>query len=129
MSAPRGLGRVFPRRFLLGDHVIHELDIRFGLGLKSTVGLPQLAAVLNTQVQIPNPFIPSRAWAHGLSLRADDLDWNHGEGRSVTGTAAHLASVLAGRPWALQYLGGDGVEVLRQRLSGPAAPNSQNAAP
>ncbi len=119
MSAPRGLGRVFPRRLLLGDHVIHELDIRFGIGLESTVGLPQLAAVLDTQVHVPNPFIPSRTWARGLSLRTVDLSWSHGDGPSVTGTAAHLASVLAGRPWALRHLTGDGVELLRGRIGGP----------
>jgi uncharacterized protein (TIGR03083 family) len=124
MAAPRGLGRVFPRRLLLGDHVIHELDIRFGLGLKSTAGLPQLAAVLHTQVQIPNPFIPSRSWTRGLSLHAVDLDWHNGDGPPVTGTAGHLASVLAGRPWALRHLSGDGVDVLRRRLGAPAAPNS-----
>ena len=118
MSAPRGLGRIFPRRLLLGDHVIHELDIRFALGLDSTVGPAQLAAVLDSQVQIPNPFIPSRAWARGLSLRAEDLRWSHGDGPSVTGNAAHLASVLAGRPWALRHLHGDGVDVLRDRLAG-----------
>ncbi|WP_409435510.1 maleylpyruvate isomerase family mycothiol-dependent enzyme [Mycobacterium sp. SMC-14] len=118
MSAPRGLGRAFPRRLLLGDHVIHELDIRFALGLDSTIGPAQLAAVLDTQVQIPNPFIPSRAWARGLSLRAEDLHWKHGDGLTVTGNAAHLASVLAGRPWALQHLQGNGVDVLRDRLAG-----------
>lgn len=118
MSAPRGLGRIFPRRLLLGDHVIHELDIRFALGLDSTVGPAQLTAVLDTQVQIPNPFIPSRAWARGLSLRAEDLGWSHGDGPSVTGNAAHLASVLAGRPWALRHLHGGGVDVLRDRLAG-----------
>lgn len=117
MSAPRGLGRVFPRRLLLGDHVIHELDVRFALGLNSTVGLPQLAAVLDTQVHVPNPFIPSRTWTRGLSLRADDLGWSHGDGPSITGTAAHLASVLAGRPWALRHLSGNGVEILRNRLA------------
>lgn len=118
MSAPRGLGRLFPRRLLLGDHVIHELDIRFALGLDSTVRPAQLTAVLDTQVHLPNPFIPSRAWARGLSLRAEDLHWSHGDGPTVTGTAAHLASVLAGRPWALRQLGGDGVELLRDRLAG-----------
>ncbi|MGB3334355.1 MAG: maleylpyruvate isomerase family mycothiol-dependent enzyme [Mycobacterium sp.] len=118
MSAPRGLGRVFPRRLLLGDHVIHELDIRFALGLDSTIGPAQLAAVLDTQVHLPNPFIPSRAWARGLSLRAEDPHWKHGDGPTVTGNAAHLASVLAGRPWALQHLYGDGVDVLRDRLAG-----------
>lgn len=116
MVAPSGLGRVFPRRLLLGDHVIHELDIRFGLGLPSVTGLPQLAAVLHTQLHIPNPFIPSRGWARGLSLCAVDLDWHHGDGPAVTGAAAHLASVLAGRPWGLSHLSGDGVDVLRTRL-------------
>ena len=116
LSTPRGLGRIFPRRLLLGDHVIHELDIRFALGLTPTAGQPQLATVLDTQMRIPNPFIPSRTWARGLSLRTDDLDWSHGEGPTVTGRAAHLASALAGRPWALQHLAGDGVELLRSRL-------------
>ncbi|BBY33281.1 hypothetical protein BST33_11315 [Mycolicibacter minnesotensis] len=117
MSAPRGLGRIFPRRLLLGDHVIHELDIRFASGLDSTAGPAQLIAVLAAQVHLPNPFIPSRAWARGLSLRADDVGWTHGSGPCVRGAAAHLASVLAGRPWALRHLDGDGVDVLRERLA------------
>ncbi len=33
IDRPHGLGRVFPRRLLLGDHVIHELDIVLPLGL------------------------------------------------------------------------------------------------
>ena len=28
---PRGLGRIFPPRLLLGDHITHELDILFAL--------------------------------------------------------------------------------------------------
>ncbi|WP_420107916.1 maleylpyruvate isomerase family mycothiol-dependent enzyme [Mycolicibacter arupensis] len=117
MSNPRGVGRVFPRRLLLGDHVIHELDIRFAAGLESAAGPAQLVAVLTTQVQLPNPFIPSRTWARGLALRADDIGWTHGAGPGVRGAAAHLASVLAGRPWALRHLSGDGVDLLRKRLA------------
>jgi uncharacterized protein (TIGR03083 family) len=64
---PRGIGRIFPRQLLLGDHVIHD-------------------------------------WSH----RAD--------GPTVTGRAAHLASVLAGRPCALPYLSGDGVATLSDRM-------------
>jgi hypothetical protein len=84
--------------------VIHELDIRFAAGLESAAGPAQLVAVLTTQVQLPNPFIPSRTWARGLALRADDIGWTHGAGPGVRGDAAHLASVLAGRPWALRHL-------------------------
>jgi len=50
-------------------------------------------------------------------LRATDAEWSrHVDGPTVSGRAAHLASVLAGRPWALQYLTGDGVTVLTSRV-------------
>jgi uncharacterized protein (TIGR03083 family) len=117
VDRPRGIGRIFPRRLLLGDHVIHELDLVFALGNASTVYTEALAAVLNTQVRVPNPFVPAAATARGLSLRATDADWAYGEGLlTVTGGAAELASVLAGRPWALDQLRGDGVDELRSRL-------------
>ena len=114
---PRGIGRVFPRRLLLGDHVIHELDITYALGKESVVPVPAVVAVLNTQVRVPNPFVPATARARGLNLVATDADWSHrGDGPTVSGRAAHLASVLAGRPWALSCLGGDGVAVLSSRM-------------
>jgi uncharacterized protein (TIGR03083 family) len=117
VDRPRGLGRVFPRRLLLGDHVIHELDIVLPLGLQPTVDPGVMAAVLETQVRVPNPFIPAAARARGLSLHATDADWAHQDGRPrVTGRAAHLASALAGRPWALTQLSGDGVAQLRARM-------------
>jgi uncharacterized protein (TIGR03083 family) len=116
IDRPRGLGRVFPRRLLLGDHVIHELDILLPLGLQPTVEAVAIAAVLETQVRVPNPFVPAAARARGLRLHATDLDWAHGEGvRQVSGTAAHLAAALAGRSWALDQLSGDGVALLRDR--------------
>jgi uncharacterized protein (TIGR03083 family) len=118
IDRPRGIGRVFPPRLLLGDHVIHELDIAFALTRQPRVGSTALVAVLNTQVRLPNPFVPAAAWARGLHLRATDADWAHGQGdRKVTGGAAYLASVLAGRPWALDQLSGTGVDELRGRIS------------
>jgi uncharacterized protein (TIGR03083 family) len=120
IERPRGIGRVIPPRLLLGDHVVHELDIAFTLATQPSVGSTALKAVLNTQVRVPNPFVPAAAWARGLSLRATDVDWAHGEGgREVAGGAAQLASVLAGRPWALDQLSGTGVEELRARISAP----------
>lgn len=119
IDRPRGIGRVFPQRLLLGDHVIHELDIAFALGRQSGVESTALIAVLNTQVRVPNPFVPAAATARGLSLRATDANWAYGEGgRTVAGGAAHLASVLAGRPWALERLSGKGVDDLRARIGG-----------
>jgi uncharacterized protein (TIGR03083 family) len=117
VDSPRGVGRVFPRRLLLGDHMIHELDIVLPLGLRPTVSPEVLVAVLETQVRLPNPFVPAAARARGLTLRATDVDWAYPDGRRcVTGKAAHLASALAGRPWALTHLSGDGVAQLRERM-------------
>lgn len=117
IERPRGLGRVFPRRLLLGDHVIHELDIVLPLGMQPSIDAAAMTAVLETQVRVPNPFVPAAARARGLSLHATDTDWVYGQGElCVSGTSAHLASVLAGRPWALDQLAGSGVPLLRDRL-------------
>ena len=117
---PRGLGRYFPSRLLLGDHVTHELDMGFALGREPAVGADALVAVLNTQVAVPNPFVPAFRTARGLRLRATDAEWSHGErGPVVEGRAAELVSVLGNRPETLSRLGGDGVAVLESRLSLP----------
>ncbi|BBY24006.1 maleylpyruvate isomerase family mycothiol-dependent enzyme [Mycobacterium stomatepiae] len=114
---PRGIGRLFPRRLLLGDHVIHELDIAYALGKESAVPMSTVVAVLNTEVRVPNPFVPAAARSRGLDLVATDANWVHQDGGPVvTGRAAHLVSVLAGRPWALSYLRGEGVAVLSSRM-------------
>ncbi|MBV8786937.1 MAG: maleylpyruvate isomerase family mycothiol-dependent enzyme [Mycobacterium sp.] len=114
---PRGIGRIFPKRLLLGDHVVHELDITYALGMESAVPLSTVVGVLNTQVRVPNPFVPAAARARGLNLIATDANWSHrAGGLTVAGQAAHLASVLAGRPWALRHLSGDGVGRLASRV-------------
>lgn len=113
----RGIGRIFPRPLLLGDHVIHELDITYALGKEPAVPVSTVVAVLNTEVRVPNPFVPAAARARGLNLLATDADWSRrADGPTVTGRAAHLASVLAGRPCALPYLSGDGVATLSDRM-------------
>ncbi len=117
---PRGLGRYFPSRLFLGDHVTHELDMVFALGLEPQIPSDVLLAVLNTQVAVPNPFVPAFRNSRGLRLRATDAAWRHGErGRAVEGRAAELVSVLGNRPKVLPRLGGDGVAVLEARLSRP----------
>lgn len=117
IDRPAGVGRVFPRSLLLGDHVVHELDILFALGRVPSTPAEILARVLDTQVTLPNPFVPAFFTARGLRLRATDASWTHGKsGPIVEGSAAVLASVLAGRPRMLTALAGDGVDVLVSRL-------------
>lgn len=115
---PRGLGRYFPARLLLGDHVTHELDILFALGREPSIPQDAAIAVLNTQVALPNPFVPAFRNSRGLRLAATDADWSHGErGPVVEGRAVELISVLGNRPRVLPRLRGDGVDVLASRLS------------
>jgi uncharacterized protein (TIGR03083 family) len=116
---PRGLGRHFPPRLLLGDHITHELDMLFALGREPAIPAEALTAVLNTQVSVPNPFVPAFVNSRGLRLSATDVGWTHGErGPIVRGRAADLVSVLGNRPAMLARLGGDGVDVLASRISG-----------
>jgi uncharacterized protein (TIGR03083 family) len=115
---PRGLGRYFPGRLLLGDHITHELDMVFALGREPAVPADALVAVLNTQVSVPNPFVPAFRNSRGLRLSATDAGWTYGvAGPTVRGRAAELVSVLGNRPAMVVRLGGDGVDVLASRVS------------
>lgn len=114
---PHGLGRYFPPQLLLGDHITHELDVLFALGREPAIPADALVAVLNTQVSVPNPFVPAYRNSRDLHLVAVDADWTHGRGRLVSGPAAELVSVLGNRPAMLTRLDGDGVDVLATRVS------------
>jgi uncharacterized protein (TIGR03083 family) len=119
---PRGLGRVFPPRLLLGDHITHELDILFALDREPAIPVNALVAVLNTQVAVPNPFVPAFRNSRGLRLAVTDADWTHGErGPLVEGRAAELVSALGNRPRVLARLRGDGVDVLASRVENRGA--------
>ncbi len=95
---PRGLGRYFPPRLLLGDHVTHELDILFALNREPAIPVGALVAVLNTQVAVPNPFVPAYRNSRGLRLTATDADWTHGERGPIVRGPRHRPGVRAGQP-------------------------------
>ncbi|WP_029108179.1 maleylpyruvate isomerase family mycothiol-dependent enzyme [Mycobacterium sp. URHD0025] len=114
---PSGLGRYFPRRLLVGDHVTHELDILCALGREPRIPADTIIAVLNTQVALPNPFVPAYRNSRGLKLVATDVEWAHGEhGPLVEGRAAELVSVLGNRAEMLPRLHGEGVALLAARV-------------
>ena len=124
----RGIGRLFPPGLLLGDHGIHHLDIALALGKPTAVPEEIVDAVLDTEAGLPNPFVPAKRNASGLTLRATDTGWtftaNGGARGTVEGLAVHLASALAGRPHALAHLSGDGVPVLGSRIAGSVGAQS-----
>ena len=61
-------------------------------------------------------FVPKRRPA-GLRFEASDLDWAWGSGPLVRGTAEAVLLALTGRTVVLAELDGDGVAVLRGRLT------------
>lgn len=117
VDRPQGLGRIFPPRLLLGDHVTHELDIVFAIDREPVIPAEAVVAVLDTQVAVPNPFVPAFRNSRGLRLRAIDVEWAHGNsGPVVEGRAVELISVLGNRSRMLSALNGDGVELLASRV-------------
>ncbi|MEZ0051813.1 uncharacterized protein (TIGR03083 family) [Mycobacterium sp. MAA66] len=115
-ARPVGIGRYFPARLLLGDHVTHELDILYAIGREPDITPSVLNAVLDTQVAFPNPFVPAYRNSRGLRLVAADTGWRYGDGPLVEGGAAELISVLGNRRSALLRLRGDGVALLGSRV-------------
>lgn len=117
VGRPRVLGRIFPAQMFRGDHVTHELDILFALDRTPQISGEAVVAVLNTQVTLPNPFVPAFRNSRGLRLRATDVDWGHGDsGPLVEGRGTELVSVLGSRPRMLSALRGDGVQLLCSRI-------------
>lgn len=117
---PTGTGRYFPRRLLVGDHVTHELDILYAVGREPQIPVEVLVAVLDTQVVLPNPFVPAYRNSRGLKLVATDANWTHGnDGPLVEGRAVELVSVLGNRAAMLPRLTGAGVDLLAERILSP----------
>ena len=116
---PRGLGRALPDALMLGDHTVHHLDIALALRRRVDLDSEVVTAVLDVETTIPNPFVPAKRHSKGLHLAATDADWTHGPEHApqIHGPATALISVLAGRSTALEQLSGDGLALLRHRLT------------
>lgn len=104
---------------LLDDFYVHASDVRRPLGLAIPEGSPLsdpavLAPILSTLAGDRGLGCPRRV--AGLRLVATDVDWSHGDGPEVRGTAEALSLALTGRPIALAELTGPGVPVLTARL-------------
>lgn len=116
-SGRRGIGGLLPPRLLLGDHVVHLLDIAHPLGREVTLAHDVLSTVLNTELCLPNPFVPAARIGRGLTFEAYDIGWHSGRsGPTVHGKATDLITALAGRRPTLDRLEGDGVTTLTTRV-------------
>jgi uncharacterized protein (TIGR03083 family) len=108
---PPGSGPEAP----LTDLLVHSLDVCWPLGL--TRAIPQERLRTSLSYLMGAPGLVPRGTLNGLRWEADDLDWSHGSGPVVSGSARALLLAATGRSAGLGQLDGDGVPALRERLS------------
>jgi uncharacterized protein (TIGR03083 family) len=110
---PPGAGPEAP----LTDLLVHGLDICWPLGLTHPVPPERWRKSLTFLTTRPGRSLVPPGLADGLRLHAEDVDWSHGAGPTVSGDAGSLLLALTGRAVALDHLAGDGLATLRSRTS------------
>jgi uncharacterized protein (TIGR03083 family) len=103
---------------MLTDIQVHGQDIRRPLGVPYDFGVERLRLTLNFLISGRAVLAATKKWRAGLRFEATDLDWAWGRGPVVRGQAEAVMLALTGRPVVLPELDGDGVRVLRDRLTG-----------
>lgn len=99
----------------LSHLTIHAYDIRGPLTIDTPIS-PAAALPVLDDITGGKHAVAATLLAE-LHLEATDADWSFGNGRSVKGPAGALMSALSGRAAAVDQLFGDGIPVLRSRLS------------
>lgn len=105
-----GLASVQPPPAKLADNLTHLLDIAVPLGIDVDIPKERLVAALEASCAVN--FWGTKRRSKGVRLIAEDVDWAHGDGPEVRGTAADLILALGGRHGVADRLTGDGVRVL-----------------
>lgn len=107
---------------VLIDTVIHTADIKLALGDTWGVDPEVMQHILAewhpSQLRFGTVTNRIRKRMKGLHWTAEDFEWSAGEkGKpTVKGSGQFLIFAIAGRGHALEYLRGNGVEIMRQRL-------------
>lgn len=109
---PPGSGAEAP----LTDLLVHGLDIRWALGLARKLPEERVRTSLTFLTSRSARGLVPRGLVNGLHFQADDIDWAHGHGPTVSGRVRALLLVLTGRSAALGALAGDRLPTLRARL-------------
>jgi uncharacterized protein (TIGR03083 family) len=98
----------------LVDVLVHTQDIAIPLGRTHEMPREAARASASAFAQRSFPF-KARQRLADLRLEATDIDWSTGQGPLVRGPIAALLLLVTGRPAALAWLEGDGLQLLRQR--------------
>ena len=115
-----GLSKLVPASEFFADKLIHHQDIRRPLGLAREIPREHLTTALDALGEIGG-FMQTKKVVKGLRLVATDIDYSVGPAANgapeVRGPAESIVLSVSGRPLDLGRLEGDGVNLLRQRIS------------
>lgn len=95
------------------DALVHQLDMWIPLGLEDERPAERWRPALDFLMtkKAATGFLPARA--PDLWYQTTDLEWQHGTGDVVSGTAAEIALAILGRTPRLDRLDGPGADTLR----------------
>jgi uncharacterized protein (TIGR03083 family) len=102
---------------VLADLVLHDLDVRIPLGIARDIPEDRLAVTFNLLANVLSPGFAIGTRLRGLRFEATDTGWAAGAGPVVRGPAEAVVMAMSGRHAAWAGLDGDGVELLRHRIS------------
>ncbi len=88
----------------LSHDVIHGLDLTVALGIDRQVPSDRMRYILDSMN--PRQLKYFGVDLSGIELQATDLDWTHGTGEPLSGTAQDLLLVLSGRTLPADHLSG-----------------------
>jgi uncharacterized protein (TIGR03083 family) len=103
-----------PTDTMLGETIIHAEDIRRPLGLHHDYPTDAVVRMADFFMR-SNLIMGAKRRIAGLTLRATDTDWSHGEGPEVSGPILALVMAMTGRTAVTGELSGEGVAPLRAR--------------
>ncbi|MFC5827351.1 maleylpyruvate isomerase family mycothiol-dependent enzyme [Nonomuraea insulae] len=107
---------------VLTDAVLHDLDIRRPLGIARALTEERLWVAFQHLTVKPSPGYTMGARLDGLRIEATDTGWSHGDGPVVRGPAESVILAISGRATAPGEVSGDGVDILRQRVTAGPKP-------
>jgi uncharacterized protein (TIGR03083 family) len=103
-----------PKASWLGETVVHSEDIRRPLGIVRSYPPDAVRQVIDFY-QGSNALLGTKKRIEGITLRATDTDWSHGDGPVAEGTLIDLLMAATGRRVAADGLTGEGAATLAAR--------------
>lgn len=105
-----------PKASWLGETIVHSEDIRRPLGIVHTYPTAAVRQAIDFY-KGSNTLLGTKNRIDGITLRATDTDWSHGDGPVAEGTLIDLLMAATGRRSGADGLTGEGAPILADRCS------------